>query len=137
MQIIRKKQHVWKAYKRTAKVEGYTKYKDYLKETTNEIKKYKLNFERKLVAIIKQGSKSFLRTQQVKDNDGIVITKDTEMADALNIYFSSVFTLEDNNYLPVYQPLVAAVVSWLHTGTPIRRFGVSNPSLDKLLIFMV
>ena len=29
------------------------------------------------------------------------------MADAINIYFSSVFTLEDKNNLPVQQPLSA------------------------------
>ena len=29
------------------------------------------------------------------------------MADALNIYFSSVFTLEDKNNLPVHEPLLA------------------------------
>ena len=40
IQIIRKKQRLWKAYKRTGKVENYTK----------------LNFERKLAANIKQGS---------------------------------------------------------------------------------
>ena len=33
----------------------------------------------------------------LKDNDGLVITKGKEMTDAVNIYFSSVFTLEDNN----------------------------------------
>ena len=29
------------------------------------------------------------------------------MADALNIYFSSVFTLEDNNNHPAHEPLLA------------------------------
>ena len=57
MQMIRKIQRLWKAYKRTGKVEDNTKYKDALKETTNEIRKYRLNFERKLAANIKQDSK--------------------------------------------------------------------------------
>ena len=35
------------------------------------------------------------------------------MADALNIYFSSVFTLEDNNNLPVHEPLLADNVEYL------------------------
>ena len=42
MQMIRKKQRLWRAYKRTVKVEDYTKYKDSLKETTNEIRVYPL-----------------------------------------------------------------------------------------------
>ena len=49
----------------------------------------------------------------LKDNDGIVITKSKEMADSLNIYFSSVFTLEDKNNLPVQQPLLADNVECL------------------------
>ena len=67
MQMIINKQRLWKAYKRTGKVEDYTKYKDALKE----------------------------------------------MADALNIYFSSVFTLEDKNNLPVHEPLLADNVECL------------------------
>ena len=35
------------------------------------------------------------------------------MADALNIYYSAVFTLEDNNDLPVHQPLLADNVECL------------------------
>ena len=35
------------------------------------------------------------------------------MADALNIYFSSVFTLEDKNNLPVHEPLLADNVECL------------------------
>ena len=38
MQMIINKQRLWKAYKRTGKVKDYTKYKDALKETTNEIR---------------------------------------------------------------------------------------------------
>ena len=49
----------------------------------------------------------------LKDNDGLVITKGKEMADALNIYFSSVFTLKDNNNLPVHEPLLADNVECL------------------------
>ena len=45
MQMIKKKQWLWKAYKRAGEVEDNTKYKDALKETTNEIRKSQLNFE--------------------------------------------------------------------------------------------
>ena len=45
MQMIRKKQRLWKAYKRTGKVEDYIKYKDALKETTNEITKLAANIK--------------------------------------------------------------------------------------------
>ena len=49
----------------------------------------------------------------LKDNDGVVITKGKEMTDALNIYFSSVFTLEDKNNLPVHEPLLADNIEYL------------------------
>ena len=122
--MIRKKQRLQKAYKRTGKVEEYTKYKDALKETTNEIRESKRNFERKLAADIKQDSKSFfayIRSKQkvkdvvgrLKDNDGLVITKGKEMADALNIYFSSVSTFEDKNNHPDHEPLLADNVECL------------------------
>ena len=35
--MIRRKKRLWKAYKRTGKVEDGTKYNDALEETTNEI----------------------------------------------------------------------------------------------------
>ena len=113
-----------KPYRHTGKVKDYIKYKDALKETTNEIRESKRNFERKLAANIKQDSKSFfayIRSKQtvkdvvgsLKDNDGLVMTKGKEMADTLNIYFSSVFTLEDKNNLPDQQPLLADNVECL------------------------
>ena len=61
MQMLRKKQRLWKAYKRTGKVEDYTKYKDALKETTNEIRESKRNFERKLAANIKRTPSPYFR----------------------------------------------------------------------------
>ena len=86
MQMIRKKQRLWKAYKRIGKVEDYTKYNDALKETTNEIRESKRNFERKFAANIKRDSKSlfaYIRSKQkvryvvgpLNDNDGLVVTK--------------------------------------------------------------
>ena len=95
-----------------------------MKETTNEIIESKRNFERKLAANIKQYSKSFfayIRSKQkvkdvvgpLKDSDGLVITKGKEMADVLNIYFSSMFTLEDKNNLSVHEPLLADNVECL------------------------
>ena len=95
--MIRKKQQLWKAYKRTGRVEDYTKYKGALKEAT-KIRESKISFERKLAANIKQDSDSFfayiISKQKVKDtigplkdNDGIIITNGKEMGDALNYIF--------------------------------------------------
>ena len=95
-----------------------------MKETTNDIRESKRNFERKLAANIKQDSKSFfayiISKQKVKDvvgplkySDGLVITKGKKRANVLNIYISSVFTLEDTNNLPVHEPLLTDNVECL------------------------
>ena len=66
---------------------------------------------------IKQDSKSFfayirskLRVKDsiglLKDNDGAVISNNKEMAESLNEYFSTVFTLEDINALPATEQLL-------------------------------
>ena len=77
--------------------------------TTQKIRK--LDFEHKLVANIKKDNKSFfayIRSKQkvkyrvgpLKDIDGNVTTKSVDIAESLNNYFSSVFTLEDKGKLP-------------------------------------
>ena len=113
MQMIRKKQRLWKAYKRTGKVEDYTKYKAALNETTNEIRKSKLNFERKLAANIKQDSKSFFAyirsKQKVKDMVGRPAKR--QRWDSYNIRQRNgkchkYLSLEDKNVLPVQASII-------------------------------
>ena len=79
---------------------------DLFTQTTKEIRSSKRMFEQKLATNIKQDSKSFFAyirsKQRVKDstgplkgNNGAVISNNKEMAESLNEYFSTVFTLED------------------------------------------
>ena len=74
-------------------------------------------FENKLATNIKQDSKSFfayiISKQCVKDsigplkgNNGAAISNNKEMAESLNEYFSTVFTLEDTNALPATEQLI-------------------------------
>ena len=74
-------------------------------------------FEHKLATNIKQDSKSFFAyirsKQRVKDSigplkgsNGAVISNNKEMAESLNEYFSTVFTLEDTNALPATEQLL-------------------------------
>ena len=88
-----------------------------LNATTKEIRSSKRTFEQKLATNIKQDSKSFFAyirsKQRVKDsigplkgNNGAVISNNKEMAESINEYFSTVFTLEDINALPATEQLL-------------------------------
>ena len=88
-----------------------------LNATTKENRSSKCILEQKLATNIKQDSKSFFahirskqcvkaRKGQLKGNTGTVISNNKEMADRLNEYFSTVFTLEDTEALPATEQLL-------------------------------
>ena len=103
---------MWRVYKHTGKDKDYEVYKEAIHAATNEVRKSKRNFELKLAQNIKSDSKSFyayVRSKQnvrdkvgpLVDNSGNIITHELLMAEELNMHFSSVFTREDTNSLPV------------------------------------
>ena len=109
---IAHKQMLWRVYKHTGHVEDYTNYKEALNLATTEIRKSKRTFEKKLAGNIKNDSKSFyayVRSKQkvrdkvgpLENNSENIISEGFQMAEVLNEYFSSVFTTEDINSLPV------------------------------------
>ena len=55
---IAHKQMLWRIYKHTGNVEGYTNYKEALNLATTEIRKSKRTFETKLAGNIKNDSRS-------------------------------------------------------------------------------
>ena len=109
---IAHKQMLWRVYKHIGNVEDYTNYKEALNLATTEIRKSKITFEQKLAGNIKNDSKSFyayVRSKQkvqdkvgpLENNSENIISDGFQMAEILNEYFSSVFTTEDINSLPV------------------------------------
>ena len=103
---------MWRVYKHTGKDQDYVVYKEALNAATKEVRKSMRNFELKLAQNIKSDSKSFyayVRSKQhvrdkvgpLEDNAGDIITGGVLMAEELNMHFSSVFTREDTNSLPV------------------------------------
>ena len=108
LQTIRNKQRLWKLYRTTGNNDDYIKYKEALNATTKENRSSIRMFEHKLATNIKQDSKSFfayiISKQCVYDSigpllpsNGAVISNNKEMAESLNEYFSTFFTLEDTN----------------------------------------
>ena len=109
---IRHKQNMWRVYKHTGKDKDYEAYKEALNAATNEVRKFRRNFEHKLAQIIKSDSKSlyaYVRSKQnvrdkvgpLEDNFGNIVTQGFLMAEELNMHFSLVFTREDTSSLPV------------------------------------
>ena len=81
------KQNMWRVYKHTGKDEDYEVYREALNAATNEVRKFKRNFELKLAQNIKSDSKTksfyaYVRSKQnvrdkvgpLEDNAGDIIT---------------------------------------------------------------
>ena len=88
-------------YEHTGNVEDYTNYKEALNLATIEIRKSKRTFEKILASNITNDNKSFyayIRSKQkvrdkvgpLESNSGSIISDGFQMADVLNVYFSSV-----------------------------------------------
>jgi hypothetical protein len=80
-------------------------------EATRELRRSKLNYEKKLTENIKEDSKSFFsyvkskakiktKTGPLIDKDGIKIDSTLEMSEMFNEYFASVFTVENVQDIP-------------------------------------
>ena len=106
------KQTIWRVYRRTRRDEDYANYKEALNLAKAEIRKSKRTFEKKLAGNIKTDSRSFyayVRSKQkvqdkvgpLENNRGNIISDGFQVAEVLNVYFSSVFTTEDISSLPV------------------------------------
>ena len=107
IRTIRKKRRLWATYKRTNDYEEYLAYKKVERETKILVKQAKKKFEKKLAKEAKKKPKmfySYLRSKTsnrtsvgpLKENNEVV-SDDTEMANILNRFFSSVFTVENEN----------------------------------------
>ena len=107
MRVIRKKRRLWATYKKSKQYEEYLAYKAVEKETKKLVLQAKKKFEKKLAKEAKKKPKmfySYLRSKTsnrssvgpLKDND-LVVSQDTGMANVLNKFFVSVFTVENDN----------------------------------------
>ena len=94
--------------KRTNNEETVAEYIEAKRQVKRIIKQEKRNKELNIARICKHNPKSFCsyinERRVVRDNigplktlDGIVITTDNDMANTMNNYFSSVFTIEQLN----------------------------------------
>src|SRR3989441_2743600 len=89
----------------------YEIYKEKLRKSVQENNNAKIRFEQNLANNIKQDSKSFysyvrskqrskVRVGPLKDSAGNIVSDSGAIADLLNKYFSSVFTVENVSSIP-------------------------------------
>jgi len=107
--LVSRKKTLWKIYKANRNAENFERYKIVEKQAKALIKKSKKSLEELLVTDIKNNPKKFysyvstkritpkINTLKTENN---IITDDTEKAEQLNSFFSSVFTVEDESSMP-------------------------------------
>ena len=112
MRTKKKKRQLWLAYTRNRDSVNYARYvrcKNDLRRLTRNLRK---EFERELVANIKDNPKGFWRyassrmksrsgVENLRTEEGGLTINDSEKADVLNSFFSSVCTIEDLSHIPV------------------------------------
>ena len=111
LKAVKKKYHSWKRYTWTRQYQDYLKYIQARNAATKDIRGAKRNFEKKLAADIKTNPKSFWKyvrsktkvkagISDLEKGDGSYAHTDSEKAEVLNEFFSSVFTREDLKDIP-------------------------------------
>ena len=108
---VKKKYNLYKKFLKTKKGEDYEKYKSTRNKCGHIIKKARKNFERiiaenckkspkKFWKYVQERSKSNIGVSALKDGHGNFAVSDSEKAELLNSFFSSVFTIENLTNIP-------------------------------------
>ncbi len=134
---MKKKYYLWKRYKQTNCSVDLQNYKITRNDCRNTSRLKKSDFERNLIYKMKKGDskplykyanlklKSRCRISQLKKSDGSLTTNDSEKAETLNNFFSSVFTEEDTTNMPS--------MNTVHDGDPMKNITVNESMVKKRL----
>ena len=109
---IKRRNRAWSNYEERPEYQRLQKYRKLRNKVNKAIKAAKRNFEETLADKIKVEPKAFYSYVRSKsktvgkigpllDNTGKIIETNSEMCEVLNDYFSSVFTVEKVNNLPM------------------------------------
>ncbi|XP_072361026.1 uncharacterized protein [Scyliorhinus torazame] len=113
-ECIKAKEKAYNVAKSSGKSEDWEGYKNKPRITKREIRKERINYEGRLASNIRNDSKSFFKYIKNKreakvdigplQNDaGNLVMGDQEIAEELNKYFASVFTVENMSNMPTIQ----------------------------------
>ena len=111
---VKAKYNSWKKYTRSKQHYDFEDFKRKRNQATREVRRARMMFERKLARNLKTDVKTFWRyvnngmkvrvpVGDLEREDGTVATTDTEKAEVLNQFFTSVFTIEDMENLPTME----------------------------------
>ena len=138
LRVVRKKRRLWKTYTTTNDYAEFQAYKHVENEVKKAVRNAKRKFERTLAKNAKKNPKglfSYLKKKRnnkesvgpLKDSTGATVTDDSSMANVLNCFFSSVFTEEDLNNLPVPKKMY-------HGNNPLNRVEFSEELVKEKLV---
>ena len=110
---IRLKRTKWLKYKYCSTHKNLHLYKQARNNVVYELRKCKINFEKRLAADIKINNKEFwkyvrsnakttITVGKIEDLDGNLITEEIKIAERLNNHFISVFTKENLSNIPLF-----------------------------------
>jgi len=112
LRVIRRKRRLWKKARTVAEKEEYEKEE---KRVKNAIRTAKRKFEKNIAFEDSKNKKPFFNYVKKKTKarsgigplkqEGRVVSDNTEMAEVLNDFFSSVFTREDTGRIPDPEPM--------------------------------
>ena len=140
---VESKKRAWKKYKNCKSKQNYQKYAEIRNKATSACRSAKVFYEKELAANIKTDAKSFwnyVKSQSktsvsigdLEDSNGLLTSSDTQKAEILNAFISSVFTEESTDNMPMFEERefdeLGALVKWtvefslvLMTLTPLVR----------------
>ena len=106
------KNRKWKKFKEWPTVSAIIEYNKLRNKVTSEIRKVKRNFEQNLAEQIKDNAKLFygyirsksktkVKVGPLENSEGIIVGDNKGMSKMLNEYFSTVFTDEELNRMPI------------------------------------
>ena len=110
--LIRKRNRKWEKFKEWPTFSARIEYNKLRNKVTSEIRKVKRNFEQNLAEQIKDNPKLFygyvrsksktkVKVGPLENSEGIIVGDNKGMSKMLNEYFSTVFTDEELNRMPI------------------------------------
>ena len=136
LKLKRKKQFFWREYCISGSHYDYCRFARVRNDLRSLTRSLRSNYEKKLMENVKQNPQLFWKYVRSKvkvkhgisslvDGSGSVATADLEKVEVLNNYFSSVFTHENLDSIPVFDDL--------YHGEPLEKFDISTDQVYQRL----
>ena len=133
--VVKNKRKLWKKFKYCRSPENKNKYEEAKKTANEKVKEAKINYEKNIALKMKDDSKIFWKFVQSKtkikediqciiEENGEIHSENKEKAELLNTFFTSVFTNEDSETIPVFP---------IRTNKKLEEINIDDIEVQKLL----